>query len=86
MNWPVVLDKNFVATVRIRLNQVPIERRQAWDIDNLYVWWFLVSSEDPYLSRLTQQTDRWPLVKSLCYDLIGPDATYREVATLTQAR
>ncbi len=86
MNWPIVLDKNFAATVRIRLNQVPIERRQAWDLDNLYVWWFLASSEDPYLKRLTQQSDTWPLVKNLCSDLIGPEATHREVATLTQVR
>ncbi|NNM51773.1 MAG: hypothetical protein HKM02_06050 [Pseudomonadales bacterium] len=86
MNWPVVLDKNFIATVRIRLNHVPIERRQTWDLDNLYVWWFMASTEDPYLNRLTQQSDKWSQVKSLCADLIGPQATYREVATLTQVR
>jgi hypothetical protein len=69
-----VKKEEFRDAVRALLQEVPAQTRRAWDETHLFGWWLETSYKDPNVTWGSTAGTLWTRVKTMCADLIGPDA------------
>lgn len=66
--------EDFQNRLHDRLRKVPLETRRQWNETDLLIWWGQAVAEDSYLTWERATGGIWQHVKSMCRDLIGPNA------------
>jgi hypothetical protein len=65
--------RRFREAVRVRLQEIPLQRRSAWSQRDLSWWWNDAKLSDTSLSVATPSIE-WAIVKMACADMIGERA------------
>ncbi|QYY28513.1 MULTISPECIES: hypothetical protein [Cupriavidus] len=69
-------DTEFRQRLRQALAQVPVDKRRAWNEEELITWWNTMAIQDEALVSWQPPGDELPtaMLWSLCNDLVGPHA------------